>query len=465
MHEKTGGSPVYRYSFDRKIPVAPGTKVNGKAATAADIGARHAGEIEYVFGALDSLPDVPWEAADRALSDQMMAYWSNFARTGDPNGPGLPAWPRYEGGETARVMHLDVTSRARPDATRARYETLDALAAAARAVAQMPRPEPTPNDTLVSTEIAPDRTVTFRIYAPKASEVGLRGDWMEGFGTEPLARDDQGVWSVSVGPLAPDFYNYFFVVDGVKTVDPEEPRDQAGHRQRRQHAHGPGPGGRVPGGEAGPARRDPDRLVPVDDARGRAAPARLHAARLRRERRALPGLLPAARGRRRGLRVEHHRARRVHHGQPARRREGAPHGHRDAERQPSPPGGPARGSCPDATPSPEVVAAWAALQARFTSELMNDVVPFVEKTYRVRTDPASRAIAGLSMGGGQTQRVLITHPDAFAYVAIWSAGVRPECTEAFEKEAASFLAAPEKVNEAIRLLSIRVGGKDFALAG
>ena len=45
---------MYRYSFDRKIPVAPDTKVNGVPATAADVGARHAGEIEYVFGALDS---------------------------------------------------------------------------------------------------------------------------------------------------------------------------------------------------------------------------------------------------------------------------------------------------------------------------------------------------------------------------------------------------------------------------
>jgi len=132
MHEKTGGSPVYRYSFDRKIPVAPGTKINGKPATAEDIGARHSGEIEYVFGALDSQPDVPWQAADRRLSDLMMTYWSNFARSGDPNGPDLPVWPRYEGGPDARVMHLDVTSRALPDTTRARYETLDALATAAR---------------------------------------------------------------------------------------------------------------------------------------------------------------------------------------------------------------------------------------------------------------------------------------------------------------------------------------------
>ena len=96
------------------------------------MGARHAGEIEYVFGALDSLPTVPWQEADRRLSDLVMGYWASFARTGDPNGPGRPPWPRYTGGPGPQVMHLDVTSEARPDALRARYEALDAVLSAPR---------------------------------------------------------------------------------------------------------------------------------------------------------------------------------------------------------------------------------------------------------------------------------------------------------------------------------------------
>jgi para-nitrobenzyl esterase len=127
-HLQTGAAPVYRYSFDRKIPVAPDQKVNGVAATARDIGARHAGEIEYVFGALElSLPKVPWEPADRKLSDAMTSYWSNFARSGDPNGGGLPAWPRYEE-NSRRVLHLDEAIRAEPDSQRPRHELLDSLA-------------------------------------------------------------------------------------------------------------------------------------------------------------------------------------------------------------------------------------------------------------------------------------------------------------------------------------------------
>jgi len=132
MHAKTAHAPVYRYSFDRKIPIAPGTKIGDKLATAEDIGARHAGEIEYVFGALDSVPGVTWTEDDRRLSDLMMTYWSNFARTGDPNGESLPTWPRYEPEPGGLVMHLDVTSEAEVNASRPRYEALDALAAAAR---------------------------------------------------------------------------------------------------------------------------------------------------------------------------------------------------------------------------------------------------------------------------------------------------------------------------------------------
>lgn len=81
-----GGSPVYEYQFEQSIP--------GREAD----GAAHTYELPYVFGKL--LSDGPlagqFGAADRALSNVMTAYWTNFAKHGDPNGPQLPIWPTFD---------------------------------------------------------------------------------------------------------------------------------------------------------------------------------------------------------------------------------------------------------------------------------------------------------------------------------------------------------------------------------
>ncbi len=90
--------------------------------------------------------------------------------------------------------------------------------ASSGALAQVSKREPTPNDTLKSTEVSSDHKVTFRIYAPKASAVTVAGD----FGPSgTMTKDEEGVWSLTVGPLTPDFYSYAFHIDGVRTVDPK----------------------------------------------------------------------------------------------------------------------------------------------------------------------------------------------------------------------------------------------------
>src|SRR5262245_53924340 len=105
-----------------------------------------------------------------------------------------------------------------------------ALVLASNLCAQAPRREPTPNDTLKSPEITADKKVTFRIYAPEARAVTVGGDWIShGLGTGgPLTKDDKGVWSITVGPLPPDFYSYTFTVDGVRTLDPKNPMIKQG---------------------------------------------------------------------------------------------------------------------------------------------------------------------------------------------------------------------------------------------
>jgi para-nitrobenzyl esterase len=112
-HRKTGDSPIYRYHLELAAPPSkyhPGTF------------AFHSDDIEYVFGTLDTRPGAVWRPEDRKLSEQMMSYWTNFAKTGDPNGPGLPPWPKYNKDDA--LIHLDSTITSGPDTLRPRYEFL-----------------------------------------------------------------------------------------------------------------------------------------------------------------------------------------------------------------------------------------------------------------------------------------------------------------------------------------------------
>jgi para-nitrobenzyl esterase len=109
---KTGKQPIYRYRFDLGPPADP---------KGPQLGAFHSAEIEYVFGQLDSKAGVAWRADDRQLSEAMQKYWANFARSGDPNGAGLPKWPVYSAGEGWPVMFLDAKSGAHKDELRERY--------------------------------------------------------------------------------------------------------------------------------------------------------------------------------------------------------------------------------------------------------------------------------------------------------------------------------------------------------
>ncbi len=79
---------------------------------------------------------------------------------------------------------------------------------------------------IVSPEVLPDGRVTFRLNAPKADEVILTGEFLDG--PRSFARDADGVWSVMVGPIEPEIYHYNFTIDGVRTIDPANPQLKTG---------------------------------------------------------------------------------------------------------------------------------------------------------------------------------------------------------------------------------------------
>jgi para-nitrobenzyl esterase len=111
LQSKRGKNKAFVYYFDHRTPQSPN-------------GANHAAELGYVFRTLDVRGDTP-RLEDTAMSELMSRYWTNFAKTGDPNGPGLPAWPAFTEAEQ-RVMVFDAEPGARPVPNLKMLEAMDA---------------------------------------------------------------------------------------------------------------------------------------------------------------------------------------------------------------------------------------------------------------------------------------------------------------------------------------------------
>jgi para-nitrobenzyl esterase len=90
LQAATGTQHVYYYSFAERPPFPAGSVYDGW-------GAGHFAELWFVFDHLDQSP-WQWSAPDRKLAEEISGYWTNFAKSGDPNGRGLPTWPAYTGG-------------------------------------------------------------------------------------------------------------------------------------------------------------------------------------------------------------------------------------------------------------------------------------------------------------------------------------------------------------------------------
>jgi enterochelin esterase family protein len=102
----------------------------------------------------------------------------------------------------------------------------------------------------------------------------------------------------------------------------------------------------------------------------------------------------------------------------------------------------------------------ARLEARraFEEDLLGNVVPLIESTYRVRKEPAGRAVAGLSMGSGQALGVGLGHPDRFAWVGAFSGAIRPD-----DAVLAGLRADPARANGRLKLLWLSIGQDDTGL--
>jgi enterochelin esterase-like enzyme len=317
--------------------------------------------------------------------------------------------------------------------------------------------KPNPNDRLKSVEVLPDHRVVFRIYAPKASEVTMAGDWIDNNhrgASRPLKKDEQGVWSITEGPLVPDFYLYSFTVDGVHTLDPKNFQIKSGQAVAHNIFEVPGPetsfadNRRVPHGyvsqvwyysEVTSGMRRMHVYTPAGYGVGTAKYPVLYL---------LHGGGDNDTGWNTGGRV------------------GFILDNLIAESKAKPmivvmpdfnlslPGG-----SNSATPANQ-----AAEQDAFGDELLKCITPYVEKNFRVLADRTNRAMAGLSMGGARTLRVAPSHLDVFSYIGVFSMGLQRGSTQGvpddFEQRNAKFLKNAEETNKLLKLFWIGVGNKD-----
>lgn len=306
--------------------------------------------------------------------------------------------------------------------------------------AKPPAPRPPP---VVSPEIQADRSVTFRIKAPQAKEVVVRGQWAK----DPLTltKGEHDVWSATSTPIAAGVWEYSLVVDGVAMIDPgnsaikpmREPRTSilvlAGTPAELWDFQDV-PHGTVHGHLYQSQAFGSPREISVYTPPGYETSTAVY-----------PLLV-------------------LQHGSGDNQATWTAHGKAHlildnliAAKQAQPMVVlMLNGHAPVASRAEDPAQRWLQSLEGFRNELTQDAVPLVERLYRVAKKPEQRAIAGLSMGGGQSLGAGLTL-DGFGWIGAFSAAAPP--TPAIE----ATLANSAAINARLRLLWIAIGKDDFLL--
>lgn len=305
---------------------------------------------------------------------------------------------------------------------------------------------PTFAQPVASPEVYADRTITFRLPAPNAKDVQLH---CEGVKNSAMQKDDHGVWTFTTEPLEPDIYVYSFSVDGLHVIDPANSLIKYNLLNTDSQVEVPGPSSLpweindVPRGQlhrhfykSTVAGDDRDFIVytpPGYDAKARKKYPVLYLlhgysddatawSAVGRANVILDNLI--ARGQAKPMIVVMPLG----------------YGTMDVVK-----GGWSRVRDP---------GLWQRNVDKFADALLGEVLPQVEKTYRVSTDRQSRAIAGLSMGGTESLVTGLNHLDRFAWVGAFSSGGLNT------NYPAQFPAVNAKAHDQLRLLWIGCGRED-----
>lgn len=288
--------------------------------------------------------------------------------------------------------------------------------------------------TLNSPEVNTDHSITFRYYSRTAQKVTLRGEFLKG--PVGMTKDTSGIWSITVPPVKPDMYPYSFMVDSVEIADPNNSYIFANERFKRSIVNIPGneplihalqnvPHGKIsyqyytsttlgttrqlliytpPGFNANAKKKYPVLYLihggsDTEETWTKVGHANLIADNLIAKGLAVPMIIVM------------------------------PYG--------------------NVRPKP---------MPDFTKDVVKDIIPFIESNYPVLTDSKNRAVAGFSVGGGQTLNIGLTNTDKFAYVCSYAPYT---ATEEFQKNFTDWKPDAATMNKQLKLFTISVGTEDF----
>lgn len=286
----------------------------------------------------------------------------------------------------------------------------------------------------ISPEVHPDKTVTFRISAPNASDVKL--DSQITGEPQQMTRDENGIWSVKTGPVTPDIYPYCFVVDNIQVADPVNPLIFANERFKFSLVDIPG---------------DQPLIHSVQNVpHGNVSYRYYNSSTLGRTRTLViytpPGFEQNDKTRYPVLYLIH--------------------GGSDTEETWTKVGRAnviADNLIAQGKARPMIIVmpyanVMPAGRDGFTRDVLDDIVPFIEANYPVLADSRNRAVAGFSVGGGQTLNIGLMNPDKFAWVCSYAPYT---ATEEFRNNFANWSPDAAKINNQLKLFSISIATEDF----
>ncbi len=296
----------------------------------------------------------------------------------------------------------------------------------------------------LSPEVHADNTITFRFRAPKANEVRLNAQFEKS--PLPMTKDTSGTWVITVGPVKPDMYPYSFIADGIQVADPRNtalfPNEgfqnslvEITGGQPLVHTLQKVPHGTLsyryyespelgirpvvvytpPGYEQQNSQKYPvlyllHGTTDTEETWSKVGRANVILDNLIAQKQAVPMIIVMPYGR----------------------------------------------AFPVISKSSGSLRNWDNLQ-EFKKDFLNNLMPFIEKNYRVKQGKDSRAIAGFSGGGGQTLYLGLNHPDLFSWVCGFAPGM---LKNEFDRNNAVAFENPKLTNQRLRLFWIGVGKED-----